>query len=119
MDALSLRLAPGRLRWAVPFVALAVAGSLLAPLLAAPRPSQAAGEVVWSADMEEGNLDDWYAPGTRATPGCCYGGGEYNSGDAQSTASTERAHGGRYAVRATIGTPSSPESGVRLFRWDE
>jgi hypothetical protein len=65
--------------------------------------------ILWSADHEEGNMSDWYTPS---------GGGEFNSGNAVSAASTDFAHSGRYSAKATISTPPSP-SAVRLFRWAE
>lgn len=70
---------------------------------AAPTPN-----ILWSADHEEGTLSKWYTSG---------GGGEFNSGNAISTASTHIARSGRYSLKATIFAP--PVSGVRLFRWKE
>jgi Polysaccharide lyase len=64
--------------------------------------------VLWSADHETGDLSQWYAEG---------GGGEFNSGSASSTASSDVAHSGRYSARTSILTPGV--SGVRLFRWNE
>jgi hypothetical protein len=69
------------------------------------------GDAVWSADHETGDLSQWYADG---------GGGEFNSGAATSSASSDVAHSGRYSAKATIETPNMPvESAVRLFRWNE
>jgi Polysaccharide lyase len=64
--------------------------------------------VLWSADHETGDLSQWYAED---------GGGEFNSGAAVSSATTEVAHSGRYSARISIRTPGT--SGVRLFRWNE
>jgi hypothetical protein len=75
-------------------------------------------EPLWIGDMEEGSLNDWYKPGTQATPGCCHGGGEFNSGSANSIA-TPKKHTGNWGVEMTIRTPNSPTSGTRLFRWRE
>ena len=69
-----------------------------------------AQNLLWSAGMENGNMSEWY------TNGC---GGEFNSGISRSEASTDVALSGSYSAKATIGTPSAPESGVRLFRWCE
>jgi hypothetical protein len=65
--------------------------------------------ILWAGDHEEGNMSDWYTPS---------GGGEFNSGNAVSGASTDVAHSGNYSAKATITTPPSP-SAVRLFRWAE
>jgi Polysaccharide lyase len=67
--------------------------------------------------METGSLADWYAPSTGPTGD--YGGGLFNSGRYAARASTDKAHSGRWALKATIWTPSSPTSGVRAFRWKE
>src|SRR6185437_2208334 len=64
--------------------------------------------VLWSADHETGDLSQWYISG---------GGGEFNSGAASATASSEVAHSGRYSAKASILTPGV--SAVRLFRWNE
>jgi hypothetical protein len=60
---------------------------------------------VWAGDVEEGHLGDWDGDG---------GGGEFNSGNADSTASTDVAHSGSYAVRMT-----QSNGGTRMFRWNE
>jgi len=66
---------------------------------------------VWSADHETGDLSQWYVGD---------GGGEFNSGRAEASASQDVAHSGRYSAKLTIETPSVPmTSGVRLFRWRE
>jgi hypothetical protein len=70
--------------------------------------------VLWRADMEEGSLADWYHP--EAGPSGDYGGGEYNSGSGDTTASTKRARSGSWSARATLATGSG---GTRLFRWRE
>ena len=76
--------------------------------LCSDRAAAQGSNLLWSADHEEGQLSDWYVNN---------GGGEFNSGNALSTASTDVAHRGRYSVKATISAP--PISGVRLFRWAE
>lgn len=79
--------------------------------------AQAQEDILWSADHEAGDLSQWYYPSTG--PFGDYGGGEFNSGDADSVASQDYAHSGSWSVKMTITTPSVPESGTRLFRWDE
>lgn len=73
-------------------------------------PTQQSGPVLWAADMETGDLSQWDANN---------GGGEYNSGKASSSASGDVARSGSWSAKMTITTPSSPTSGVRLFRWGE
>lgn len=79
---------------------------LAASLLVVGVPAHAA--VLWSADMENGNLTKWSEN---------YGGGEYNSGVFTSGASRDFAHTGSYSAKTTITTPTA--SGVRYFRWAE
>jgi hypothetical protein len=69
-----------------------------------------AQNLLWSAGMENGNMSEW------SLNGC---GGEFNSGVSHSEASTDVALSGSYSAKMSIGTPSAPESGVRLFRWCE
>lgn len=73
--------------------------------------------VLWSADMETGDLSQWglSLPGTGGSPG----GAIENSGIASAVASTDFAHSGRYSAKLTITTPNTPASGARLFRWAE
>ncbi len=91
----------------------------LATIAVLCRISPASGQrtVIWSADMETGDLSQWYSPSTGRFG--VYGGGEYNSGIASSSASTDVARSGLYSAKLTITTPNSPSSGVRLFRWTE
>jgi hypothetical protein len=69
-----------------------------------------AQNLLWSAGMESGDMREW------SLNGC---GGEFNSGTSNSEASTDVALSGSYSAKMSIGTPSAPESGVRLFRWCE
>jgi hypothetical protein len=69
-----------------------------------------AQNLLWSAGMETGDLREW------SLNQC---GGEFNSGVSHSEASTDVAHSGGWSTKMIISTPSSPESGVRLFRWCE
>jgi hypothetical protein len=82
---------------------------------AVPIPSHTASaagaaDVLWSGTQEGGNLNEWGGDG---------GGGMYNSGSAESVASTEQHRTGSQSMRARIWTPSSTTSGVRAFRWKE
>ena len=65
-------------------------------------------EILWSAGMETGDMSEWYIGS---------GGGEFNSGNSDSRATTEQARTGQYSAKLTARTP--PTAGVRLFRWDE
>jgi hypothetical protein len=74
------------------------------------------GAVLWSADMETGDLSQWFSAMAGAgSPG----GAIENSGIATAVASTDFAHSGRYSAKLTITTPDTPTSGARLFRWAE
>jgi hypothetical protein len=74
-------------------------------------PRSRCANVVWSADHETGDLSQWHVGD---------GGGEFNSGEATSSASLDVAHTGRYSAKATITTPHMPNaSGVSLFRLNE
>jgi hypothetical protein len=70
--------------------------------------------LLWSADMEEGSLADWYSP--RSGPYGDFGGGEYNSDGGVTTVSAEQAHKGSLAARMTL---PDGHGGTRLFRWHE
>ena len=72
-----------------------------------PRAGRSArSRLAWRADHESGDLRQWEA-----------GGGEYNSGDADTEVTTAKAHTGKRAAAMTITAP--PESGTRLFRMRE
>lgn len=75
------------------------------------------GTVLWSANMETGDLSQWFYPMTSAVGN--FGGDIEDSGVAAAAASTDFAHGGAYSAKLTITTPDTPTSGVRLFRWAE
>jgi hypothetical protein len=99
----------------------AIALAILSPLSGcAARTSSKSGDVdtspelLWKADMEEGTLADWYSP--LPGPSGDYGGGEYNSGNADATPSAKRSHEGAYSVRMAL---PSGKGGTRLFRWRE
>ncbi|MBI4787679.1 MAG: heparin lyase I family protein [Chloroflexi bacterium] len=73
------------------------------PQASAPLPS---ANLLWSASMETGDLTQWNN-----------GGGEFNSGNADTVASRDVARGGSWSAKLVATTP--PESGTRLFRWHE
>ncbi len=72
--------------------------------------------ILWSGDMETGDLSQWYFPST--SPFGNYLGGEFNSGGGDSVASQDFAHTGQWSAKMTINT-SAGSSGTRLFRWGE
>jgi hypothetical protein len=88
---------------------------------ASALPPPRAGSILWSADMETGDLSQWSLPDVPDGPNT--GGGVFNSGVA--TASVEKvtlAHGGLHSAKLFIDTQKSseiPTSGTRLFRWLE
>jgi hypothetical protein len=80
--------------------------------VAAPQP----GSIVWSADMETGDLSQWSLPDVPGGPNA--GGGVFTSGIAEATVD-RLAHTGGHSAKLSITTPSVPTSGTRLFRWKE
>jgi Putative Ig domain len=72
--------------------------------------------ILWSADFETGDTSQWYLPvgGTWGD----FGGGEFDSGSAQSAVSHDNTHSGSSSLAMTIDT-SAEESGTRMFRWRE
>jgi hypothetical protein len=82
-----------------------------------PSPSPGGSTTLWTGDMEEGNLTDWYSPETGEFGN--FGGGEYNNGGADSTASTTVKRSGSYSARQTWQGTAGTQPGTRLFRWKE
>ena len=82
----------------------------------APRP-----DVLWSADMETGDLSEWSLPDLPGGPNS--GGGVFNSGISAAMADAViTAHSGIYSAKLYIearGRSDLPTSGARLFRWRE
>lgn len=72
------------------------------------------GELLWSADIEEGSLADWYQPERDARGD--FGGTEENSGSGDTTVSKEQAHSGEHGMKMVLG---NGEGGTRMFRWRE
>lgn len=88
---------------------------------AASSTSSHAGKVIWSADMETGDLSQWSVPDVPGGPNT--GGGVFNSGLARASVDeVGLAHSGLHAAKlfiSTQGTGELPASGTRLFRWLE
>ena len=85
-----------------------IAGSAGAPPSdALPQP----GELVWSADHELGDIDDWLRGGT-------FYGGEYRWGDVSLDVIEAAGRNGGLGLFITIDTAfqGEPSQGVRLFR---
>lgn len=84
----------------------------------APSPP---GTVIWSADMETGDLSQWSVPDVPGGPNA--GGGIFNSGLAMASVNeVGLAHSGLHAATLFVNTQSTEElstSGTRLFRWLE
>lgn len=92
---------------------------ILAVSLLRPAPSKASsGKILWSADMETGDMSQWYAP-AKDDRGGHNGGGIFNSGTAEAVASQDYAHSGKWSAKLTISTSGGHSSGARLFRWKE
>lgn len=66
--------------------------------------------VVWADGMEAGSVAAW------ETRDC---GGEFNTGDGNSVASTDVAHTGRYSAKLTVDTRDGERDATRLMRWCE
>jgi hypothetical protein len=79
------------------------------------------GSVLWSADMETGDLSQWSRPDVPGGPNA--GGGVFDSGTATATVDVASpSHSGIHSAKLYINTLSPSEvstSGVRLFRWLE
>ncbi len=75
--------------------------------------------ILWIADHEEGNLDDWDKGGSPNA-----GGGVFNTGgsDVQAISVPGVAHSGEFAAKTTITNAIRAENGnkaVRLMRWTD
>ena len=86
-----------------------------------PSGSRPSGSVLWSADMETGDLSQWSRPDIPGGPNA--GGGVFDSGTAIASVDVvSLAHSGIHSAKLFINTLSSPgiaTSGARLFRWLE
>jgi len=65
-------------------------------------------QILWSAGMESGNLNEWYVD---------RGGGKFNTGNADAVASRDYAHSGNWSAKLTISGTTS--AATRLWRWKE
>ena len=79
------------------------------------------GTVIWSADMETGDLSQWSVPDVPDGPNT--GGGVFNSGLARASVDeVGLAHSGLHSAKLFVNPQSTedlPTSGTRLFRWLE
>jgi len=71
------------------------------------NPAPPSSPALWRAGMEGGNLNEWSLNS---------GGGEFDSGSADSVPSQDVAHSGTWSAKMTLSTAGS---GTRLFRWAE
>src|SRR5256886_2163236 len=89
------------------------------PALAPDSPRS--GSVLWSADMETGDLSEWSRPDVPGGPNT--GGGVFDSGTATASVDVASpAHSGIHSARLYINTLKPSEvstSGARLFRCPE
>ncbi len=83
-----------------------------------PPPSQApqtqpisSSGVIWSADTESGNLDQW-------TQGQ-YGEAVFNSGTGSVTVSHDVAHSGSTSLKMAISDANGTAQAARIFRWND
>lgn len=88
---------------------------------AASVPQAPRSAVLWSADMETGDLSQWSLPDLPGGPNS--GGGVFNSGISAATVDAViPAHSGMYSAKLFIearGRSDLPTSGARVFRWRE
>lgn len=73
--------------------------------------------VIWSADMETGDLSQWYLPASAGGPGP--GGGPIDKGSGRQTVTDKFAHNGKYSAELTIDSVPGQSQAVRLFRWGD
>jgi hypothetical protein len=96
-----------------------ILGGLRSKHVASSAPSP--GSVLWSADMETGDLSQWSRPDIPGGPNA--GGGVFDSGTSiASVDAVSVAHSGIHSAKLYISTLNSPgisTSGARLFRWLE
>lgn len=85
------------------------ARSTAAVSTAAPLPT---GQPLWTAGMEGGNLNEWYANDC---------GDKYDTLDGSTVPTRDYAHSGRWSAKMTISATSSggSTSATRLYRWCE
>ncbi|MDI3340766.1 MAG: heparin lyase I family protein [Sphaerobacter sp.] len=83
---------------------------------ALPRPEEPTttpippSPVLWSANLESGDLSDW------EQDGC---GGLFNTRDGTAAVTNKVAHSGRYALQLTVNADDGKDHATRLMRWCE
>ncbi len=82
-------------------------------------PQDVQESIVWSADVEEGNLNDWSFEAFQYP-----GGGIFNTGEpeVESLASDNFSHSGNYSARSHISNAWQAQNGkkaIRLMRWTD
>jgi hypothetical protein len=82
-----------------------------APATEPSTPLASASNVIWSADSETGNLDQWTAGQ--------YGEAAFNSGSGTVTPSTDVAHSGTTSLKLAINDASGTSQAARIFRWND
>ncbi|HVX29330.1 MAG TPA: heparin lyase I family protein, partial [Nitrolancea sp.] len=82
-----------------------------APATEPSAPLASATSVIWSADNETGNLDQW-------TVGQ-YGEAAFNSGTGDVTPSTDVAHSGKTSLKMAITDANGSSQAARIFRWND
>jgi Polysaccharide lyase len=106
---------------AFPLKILGVRNGTLVTGRASSSASPLPGPVLWSADMETGDLSQWSRPDFPGGPNA--GGGVFDSGTATASVDVASpAHSGIHSAKLYINTLNPSEdstSGVRLFRWLE
>lgn len=96
---------------ACPLEAICSLDNLGNNLLNDPIGSSTNRSFLWNAGMEQGNLDEWHAPGPLGGAG----GGKYDDAGGASVATREQARSGSWSAKMVIwGTGAT-----RLFRWEE
>ena len=81
-----------------------------APTLNSSPPVSTAG-VIWSADSDTGNLDQWTAGQ--------YGEAVFNSGTGSVTPTRDVAHSGSSALKLSITGANGTSQAARIFRWND
>ena len=88
------------------------------PPTGTPPPEGPSGQyVLWSADMETGDLSQWALPGELLAAD--QGGGVYDERSGSVSVTDRVAHGGRYSIEMTINDGGGTDQAVRIFRWYE
>ena len=82
-----------------------------APATDPSAPLASASGLIWSADSETGNLDQWTAGQ--------YGEAAFNSGTGTVTPSTDVAHSGKTSLKLAISDANGTSQAARIFRWND